>query len=54
MEMRMVLARIALNFDLEFARDGTEDTYLDGQLDYFSLQVPPLSLRFLPRTKEEP
>jgi hypothetical protein len=22
----MVLARIALNFDLEFAKDGTEDT----------------------------
>jgi hypothetical protein len=48
----MVLAIIALNFDLEFAKDGTEDTYLDGHLDYFSLQVPPLSLRFLPRTKE--
>jgi hypothetical protein len=48
----MVLARIALNFDLEFAKDGTEDTYLDGHLDYFSLQVPPFSLRFLPRTKE--
>jgi cytochrome P450 len=52
LEMRMVIARVALSFDLEFAEDGTEKNYPHGQLDYFTLQVPPLSVRFLPRKRE--
>jgi hypothetical protein len=52
MEMRMLLTRIALNFDLEFVGDGTEKRYPEEHLDYFTLQLPPLSVRFLPRKRE--
>jgi hypothetical protein len=52
LEMRMLLARFALNFDLEFVGDGTEKIYPVEHLDYFTVQMPPLSVRFLPRKRE--
>jgi len=49
LEMRMILCRIVMNFDMAFA-DG-EDTvnFCNDQKDHFTMQLPPLGLVFTPR-----
>lgn len=47
MELRMVLSRIALRFDIEFASDDAElKTFDEDTLDTFTLSLRPLHLSF--------
>ncbi|KIW88830.1 uncharacterized protein Z519_10314 [Cladophialophora bantiana CBS 173.52] len=49
MELRMVLSRAALSFDIAFA-DGEDGVKFDTEvLDTFTLTLPPLKLKFTPR-----
>ncbi|OJD30040.1 cytochrome p450 [Diplodia corticola] len=49
MELRMFLARVALNFDVGYAEGETGEVFERGQLDTFTLTLPPLMLSFTPR-----
>ena len=49
MEMRTMLARVALEFDMELAQDAA--TYEKGLLDVFTLHCPDLMVKLTPRQK---
>jgi hypothetical protein len=48
MEMRMVVTRIALGFEVAFAEEGGGG-FEEGMMDCFTRQVPGLVLKFTPR-----
>ncbi|KIW74868.1 hypothetical protein Z517_11638 [Fonsecaea pedrosoi CBS 271.37] len=49
MELRMVLSRVAMGFDIAFA-DGEDGVKFDTEvLDTFTLTLPPLKMKFTPR-----
>ncbi|KAL1626711.1 hypothetical protein SLS54_002874 [Diplodia seriata] len=49
MEMRLFLARVAMEFNVVYAEGETGEGFEKGQLDTFTLTLPPLMLRFVPR-----
>ncbi|KAL1639131.1 hypothetical protein SLS58_008218 [Diplodia intermedia] len=49
MEMRLFLARVAMAFDVVYAEGETGEGFEKGQLDTFTLTLPPLMLQFVPR-----
>lgn len=48
-EMRSVLARIALQFDVGFAPGDDGKAFIDGIMDTWTLTLPPLNLVFTER-----
>jgi cytochrome P450 len=50
MELRMVLSRIALRFDISFAAGVDVEGFDKGAKDTFTLNVPSLSMIFTPRS----
>lgn len=54
MELRMVLSRVVLAFDIAFA-EGEDGIKFDTEvLDTFTLTLPPLHLKFTPRQPQVP
>jgi hypothetical protein len=49
MEMRLVIARIASEFDLSFAPGETGEAFDRDAKDTFTFTVGPLMLKFQPR-----
>ncbi|KAL3477441.1 hypothetical protein BJX99DRAFT_257469 [Aspergillus californicus] len=53
MEMRNVIARIVLEFDISFAPDETGETFDPGAKDTFRYTVGPLNLIFQERETKQ-
>jgi hypothetical protein len=49
MELRTVIARIALSFEVAFADEESAKGYEENMKDYIALQPPSLFLTFIPR-----
>lgn len=49
MEIRYVTSQILLRYDIALAPAQTEDAFLDGLVDGFTLACPKLDLVFTPR-----
>jgi len=52
LEMRMIVSRIALTFDLEFAEGKVPEHYEDGLQDLFTLRLPSFFVKFISRKRE--
>jgi hypothetical protein len=50
MEVRRAIAAIITRYDISLAPDQTEEAFLDGKIDAFTLVAAPLRLRFARRT----
>jgi hypothetical protein len=48
----MIVSRIALTFDLEFAEGKVPEHYEDGLQDLFTLRLPSFFVKFISRKRE--
>jgi hypothetical protein len=49
--VRVIIANVVRNFDLEFGEGYSEQKFIDDWKDYFVLAIGPLEMRFIPRVK---
>ncbi|KAH8806769.1 cytochrome P450 [Flagelloscypha sp. PMI_526] len=49
LEMKMVISRLLLNFRFEFANEENAKHFEEGQMDIFTLTLPPLQINITPR-----
>jgi hypothetical protein len=53
METRRVIAKILQRYDISLGPSQTEESFLDGKIDAFTLVAAPLVLRFTRRDQVE-
>jgi len=49
LEMRSILCRVAMGFDIAFAPGEDTLSFQNDHRDYYTMQLPPLRMVFTPR-----